>query len=175
MSRNPSRKFDKSTGHGRGAQRPRSGFGCLIVTAADGVDAATMTEELLDAAADEGLEYGVRVAALGRVGGSRGGYGSYYGGGGSPLVVYKVYPDGREQLVRGVEIARIDLKAFKRMLALGDTPYVRNQVAWSGASTVAAPAMLFEELDVAKIDRDFDKPPILPSPLARPAPDRFEE
>jgi hypothetical protein len=33
--------------------------------------------------------------------------------------------------------------------------------------TVAAPAMLFEELDLAKVDRDFDKPPILPSPLER--------
>jgi len=29
--------------------------------------------------------------------------------------------------------------------------------------------MLFEELDLAKVDRDFDKPPILPSPLARSA------
>jgi hypothetical protein len=33
--------------------------------------------------------------------------------------------------------------------------------------TVAAPAMLFEELDLAKIDLDFDKPPILQTPLAR--------
>jgi TldD protein len=80
--------------------------------------------------------------------------------------MYKVFPDGHEELVRGAEIARIDLKVFKRMLAAGDTPYVLNTGGGDG-STVVAPAMLFEELDFAKIDRDFDKPPILPTPLAR--------
>lgn len=85
----------------------------------------------------------------------------------TPLAIYKVYPDGREELVRGAEIARIDLKAFKRMLAAGDKPFVLNSASGGAYQTVAAPALLFEELDLAKIDRDFDKPPILPAPLAR--------
>ena len=80
--------------------------------------------------------------------------------------MYKVYPDGREELVRGAEIARFDLKAFKRMLAAGDKPYVLNS-GGTGGRTVVAPALLFEELDLAKIDRDFDKPPSLANPLAR--------
>ena len=89
--------------------------------------------------------------------------------------MYKVYPDGREELVRGAEIAQVDLKAFKRMLAAGDTPFVHNTGAWGGSTTVSAPAMLFEELDLAKVDHDFDKPPILPSPLARTQDDKTEE
>ena len=134
---------------------------------------------MFEACQDEDLEYGIRVAVMGSAGGgdryarfrryfggmSYGGLGS--GGGNTPLVMYQVYPDGREELVRGAQIARISLKAFKRILAAGDTPYVLNQGFRGGGATVVAPALLFEELDLAKIDQDFDKPPILPTPLAR--------
>ncbi len=68
--------------------------------------------------------------------------------------------------MRGVEIGQFDLKAFKRMLAAGNQPYVLNNSGGSGR-TIVVPALLFEELDLAKIDRDFDTPPILPNPLAR--------
>ena len=83
-----------------------------------------------------------------------------------PLAMYKVFPDGREELVRGAEFAEISPKAFKRILAAGDKLHVNNKAGMQG-KTVAAPALLFEELDLAEIDRDFDKPPVLPSPLAR--------
>jgi hypothetical protein len=151
MSRRPSREFSESNGHGRGT---RAGIGCLIVTADDPADPESLRMELVEAAEDEGLEYGIRIEATGAAGLR------------APLVVYKVFPDGREELVRGVEIGRFDLKAFKRMLAAGDQPYVLNNSRGNG-TTLVVPALLFEELDLAKIDRDFDKPPILPSPLAR--------
>lgn len=154
MSRNPSKEFANSTGHGRGSYGPTASVGCLIVTAEPAASDAELREELIEAAQDEGLEYGIRIAALG-------------GSASNPLLVYKVYPDGREELVRGAEIAGFDLKTFKRMLAAGDEPHVLNSADMSGGRTVVAPAMLFEELDLAKIDRDFDKPPILTSPLAR--------
>ena len=175
MSRNPSKAFDQSTGHGRGTGSPSSGIGCLVVSGTDTADDEALKDELIEAVADEDLEYGIRVASLGDVGAGGGRY--YYssygsrrgrGGGTMPLVMYKVYPDGREELVRGAEIAQIDLKAFKRMLAVGDRPYVLNTGSGSRGRTVVAPAMLFEDLDLAKIDRDFDQPPILATPLARP-------
>ena len=166
MSRNPSKTFKNSTGHGRGAYSPRTSIGSLSVTATEGTDVAGLKEELHEACDDEGLEFGIRIASLGSIGGGRSGT--------APLVMYKVYPDGREELVRGSEIARIDLKAFKRMLAAGDIPYVHNAASRSGSTTVSAPALLFEELDLAKVDRDFDKPPVLPSPLARSAPEAAE-
>ena len=84
-----------------------------------------------------------------------------------PLVMHKVFADGREELVRGAEISRLELKAFKKILAGGDKSYVLNSGSGSQGRTVAAPAMLFEELDLAKIDKDFDKPPIIATPLAR--------
>lgn len=177
-SRNPSKEFAQSNGHGRGSWGvTRGSIGCLIVTAQEALDANSLKQELLDRCADEDLEFGIRIGSFGS--GGEGGYSGYYssfggfrggdyGGGIAPLVMYKIYPDGREELVRGAEIARVDFKAFKRMIAAGDTPYVLNSVAGGGGYTVVAPAMLFEELDLARIDRDFDKPPILPTPLARP-------
>ena len=37
----------------------------------------------------------------------------------------------------------------------------------SAPSTITSPAVLFEELDLSKIEEELDKPPILDSPLAR--------
>lgn len=161
MSRIPSKEFSNSNGHGRGNVAPRPAVGSILLTSNEPLSPEALRQELIEACQDEGLEFGIRVAALGTVGGS-----GRDGGGGSPLVMFKVFPDGREERVRGAEFARIDLKAFKRILAFGDKPYVLNFVGVAG-HTVAAPAMLFEELDLVRIDRDFDKPPILPSPLAR--------
>jgi predicted Zn-dependent protease len=180
MSRNPSRAFDKSTGHGRGSYRISASVGCLIVEVEDGLDEDALKEELIEACQDEDLEYGIRIASfVGRQGRSFGfegfpfsfdmfDFGGGFGGrrGNTPLVMYKVYPDGREELVRGAEIAEFDIKAFKRMLAAGKDRCVLNKTG-PPPRTVVAPAMLFEELDLAKIDRDFDKPPILEAPLAR--------
>jgi len=177
MSRNPSKEFNKSTGHGRGAYQPSTSVGCLIVTATDAADDEALKAQLLEACEDEELEFGIRIASLGSIGGGRAGYYEYFsgfdfggfagrGGGTTPLAMYKVYPDGREELVRGAETARFDLRVFKRILAAGDRPYVLNTGGVQGR-TIVAPAMVFEELDLAKIERDFDKPPILPSPLSR--------
>ncbi|MFQ5805178.1 MAG: metallopeptidase TldD-related protein [Phycisphaerae bacterium] len=175
MSRNPSKEFNKSTGHGRGAYQPSSSTGCLIVTATDAADDEALKEQLLEACEDEDLEFGIRIASLGSTGRGRGRYypgfdfGGFGGAGGgtTPLVMYEVYPDGHEELIRGAEIARFDLKAFKRVLTAGDSPYVLNTGGGRQGRTIVAPAMLFEELDLAKIDRDFDQPPILANPLSR--------
>ncbi len=174
MSRNPSKEFKQSNGHGRGRG---AAPGVLILKADGGADEAALRAELLEACEDEDLEYGIKVAALGGSGDSNGfsrysfdfdfDFGGGRGRGGTlPLVMYKVYPDGREEPIRGAEFADIDAKAFKRVLAAGDSLHVINE-GGRQRRTVAAPALLFEELDLTEIDRDFDKPPILPSPLAR--------
>ena len=146
------------------------------MTTDSAADEATLKEEMLEACADEDLEFGIKVASLGEAGSSRrfgrfafldfGGFGGRRGGPTMPLVMYKVFPDGREELVRGAEFDRISPKAFKRILAAGEKLHVINKGGAEGR-TVAAPALLFEELDLAKIDRDFDRPPVLPPPLAR--------
>jgi len=152
MSRNPSRLYKQSTGHGNGFFRPMAATACLVVKSDDAADADTLRRELLETAQDEDLEYAIRVASGGPTG---------------PLEVYKVFPDGREELVRGVEGMTLNLRAFKRIIAVGDTPHVLNVTSRQIGQSFIVPALLFEELDLAPVDRDFDKPPLLPSPLAQ--------
>ncbi len=152
MSRNPSKEFKQSTGHGRGSTRPSATISNLILTSSDPLSKEMMLEEFIEAFQDEDNEFGIRIASI---------------GGRSPLEVYKVYPDGREELVRGVNAFRADLRSFKRILAVGDKPAVMNVLGGDGGQSVVAPALLFEELDLAPVDSDFDKPPFIPGPLAR--------
>lgn len=152
MSRNPSKEFKQSTGHGRGSLRPRASISNLVITSSDPMDEKAMREEFIEAFVDEDNEFGIRIASLRR---------------GVPVEVYKVFPDGREEMVRGVNAVRADARAFKRMLAVGDTPAVLNVLTSEAGQSITAPAMLFEELDLSPVDSDFDKPPFIDSPLAR--------
>ncbi|MCH8150562.1 MAG: hypothetical protein IH987_21730, partial [Planctomycetes bacterium] len=105
-----------------------------------GSDEDALKQELLDACEDEDLEFGIRVASLGRSDTSGGfsrfgflfsGFGRQRGGT-MPLAMYKVFPDGREELVRGAEFAEISPKAFKRILAAGDKLHVNNKAGMQG-------------------------------------------
>ncbi len=91
----------------------------------------------------------------------------------NPLVVYRVYPDGRpDELVRGVDIVGTPLVSLTKILATGDKPEVFNGYcgAESGSVPVAAvsPAILMSELEVQKKVSSTDRPPILPPPAHDP-------
>lgn len=88
-----------------------------------------------------------------------------------PLVVYRIYPDGRpDELVRGVSIVGTPLASFAKILATGDTPGIFNGYcgAESGNVPVSAvsPALLLSEIEVQKKERSQDRPPFLPRPVA---------
>jgi TldD protein len=86
-----------------------------------------------------------------------------------PVMVYKVFPDGRpDELVRGVDIVGTPLAALTRIEATGDQEHVFNGVCGAESGSVpvaaAAPAMLFSELEVQKRAHEHERPPILPPP-----------
>jgi hypothetical protein len=86
-----------------------------------------------------------------------------------PVVVYKIYADGRpDELVRGVDIVGTPLAALTRIITTSDEQRVFNGVcgAESGSVPVSAvaPAMLFSEMEVQKRGHEHDRPPILPPP-----------
>jgi predicted Zn-dependent protease len=86
-----------------------------------------------------------------------------------PLVVYKVFADGRpDELVRGVDIVGTPLAALTKIVATGDTPEVFNGYCGAESGYVpvsaAAPAILTSELEVQKKQTSTDRPPILPPP-----------
>jgi hypothetical protein len=90
-----------------------------------------------------------------------------------PLVVYKVFPDGRpDELVRGVSIVGTPLTSLQKILATGDTMEVFNGFCGAESGSVpvsaAAPALLISEMEVEKKETSTDRPPILPPPAHDP-------
>lgn len=89
---------------------------------------------------------------------------------------YKIYPNGREEIIRGGEIKGFTAQSFKDIILTGDQPYVLNLLAPSlstssgtrsylGASIIT-PALLFEDGEFKPLEMDFPKPPILKNPLS---------
>ena len=87
-----------------------------------------------------------------------------------PIMVYRVYPDGREELVRGVDLVGTPLTVFSKILAADDEKAVFNGIcgAESGQVPVSAsgPAILISQIEVQKKAKSQERPPILPAPFA---------
>lgn len=158
--RAPTRKIKQSTGHARSAGfgDPRANIGCLYISDDNGLGAGELKQELIQAARDEGLPYGLRIGAL------KEGSGGELG---DPIYAYKVHvEDGREELVRGLKFRQVEPGSMKRILAGGKDRKVYNSVSGLTASVIS-PGVLFEELELTKLDEEFDTLPILKSPLVR--------
>jgi len=170
MSRSPLEGFPHSNGHGRrqiGAT-PVSRQGNLIVQSSKTVTNAQLRAKLIELVKQQGKPYGLLIDDI------FGGF-TFTGRGQpqafqvQPLVVYKVFADGRpDELVRGVDIVGTPLAALTKIEATGDTPEVFNGYcsAESGSVPVSAasPAILTRELEVQKKETSTDRPPILPPP-----------
>ncbi len=174
MSRQPLTGFPRSNGHGRrqiGAQ-PVSRQGNLIVQSSLTVTNAELRKKLVEEIKRQKKPFGLMIDDI------AGGF-TFTGRGQpqafqvQPLVVYKVFADGRpDELVRGVDIVGTPLVSLTKILATGDTPEIFNGYcgAESGSVPVAAvaPAILVSEMEVQKKETSTDKPPILPPPAHDP-------
>ncbi|HVZ17076.1 MAG TPA: metallopeptidase TldD-related protein [Terriglobales bacterium] len=137
-----------------------------------------------------GLEYGIVVRDLGgmglswvgRLGGIAGQFANLNAG---EVEAYKVYPDGREELVRGIEFAPFLPGNFKDVLAVGDklNIYTGPFIPMTGAVLMGiggapipngdpfrmvsyvAPSLLFEEVSLKKTSGAAPNPPVASSPM----------
>ena len=170
MSRSPLVGFPRSNGHGRrqlGAT-PVSRQGNLIVQSSKTVTNAQLRAKLIELIKAQGKSYGLLIDDI------AGGF-TFTGRGQPqafqvlPLVVYKVFADGRpDELVRGVDIVGTPLAALTKIVATGDKPEVFNGYCGAESGSVpvsaASPAILTSELEVQKKESSTDRPPILPAP-----------
>jgi predicted Zn-dependent protease len=80
----------------------------------------------------------------------------------------KVYPDGREEIVRGVDFVGTPLAALESVLCMGADPYVDNSYcgAESGVVPVStiSPSALMRNLELQSKDRERLAPYLLPLP-----------
>ncbi|HUI81961.1 MAG TPA: metallopeptidase TldD-related protein [Bryobacteraceae bacterium] len=171
MSRSPIHGFDSSNGHGR--RQPGydvvSRQSNLIVQSAKAVSETELRRMLIDEIKRQGKPYGLYFADI--TGGftttNRSGLQAFKV---IPLVVYRVYADGRpDELVRGADIVGTPLSSFAKILATSDKPEVFNGYcgAESGSVPVSAvsPAILVSEIEIEKKAKSQDRPPLLPIPF----------
>jgi predicted Zn-dependent protease len=174
MGRSPLVNIPQSNGHGRRqlGYVPVARQGNLIVSSTNAVTDAQLRRKLIEMVKAQGKPFGLLIDDI------AGGF-TFTGRGQPqafqvlPLVVYKVFPDGRpDQLVRGVDIVGTPLVSLTKIVATGDTPDIFNGYcgAESGSVPVSAvaPAILISEMEVQKKETSTDKPPILPPPAHDP-------
>jgi TldD protein len=175
MSRSPLVTIPESNGHGRRqlGYVPVARQGNLIVSSSKTLTDAQLRQKLIELVKQQGKPFGLLIDDI------AGGF-TFTGRSQPqafqvlPLVVYKVFPDGRpDQLVRGVDIVGTPLVSLTKIVATGDTPDIFNGYcgAESGSVPVSAvaPAILISEMEVQKKETSTDKPPILPPPAHDPA------
>lgn len=172
MSRLPIASFSHSNGHGRAevGHMPTGRQGNLIVTSSKTVSDAELREMLKAEAKKQGKAYGLYFEDIssGFAVTTRRSPQAFQV---IPLVVYRVYVDGRpDELVRGVSIVGTPQAALERIVATGDKQEIFNGIcgAESGSIPVSAvaPAMLVSQIETQKQAQGTARPPILPPPGA---------
>ena len=172
LSRSPIRGFDHSNGHGRRqvGREVVSRQSNLFVQSARRVPEAKLRQILIEEVKRQGKPYGLYFDQV------TGGFTTTGRGGMQafkvlPVVVYRIYPDGRpDELVRGADIVGTPLASFAKIMATSDQEAVFNGYcgAESGSVPVSAisPALLVSEIEVEKTQKSQERPPLLPPPSA---------
>ncbi len=189
MTRTPVRTFSGSDGHGRihgPFGEAYALFGNLFFQAAVTVPNDQMKVKLIEMVKANGLKYGMLMRRMDFPStASRQDLEEIFkqaaAGGNSrtmspPILAYRVYPDGREELVRGIRFKDFSAKDLRNIVAASDAPYVLNYLnngarfAWAeggseaSMSSVVAPALLLESVDLGRSQDDLTKPPVVPAP-----------
>ncbi|HXL22794.1 MAG TPA: metallopeptidase TldD-related protein [Candidatus Dormibacteraeota bacterium] len=152
LGRQPIRDFPASNGHGRSAagSLPSPSLGVLLVKSTEAQSPEELKKRVIQMITDQGREYGYRVETLGAQN--------------APRLLYRVYKDGHEELVRGAVFSELDIRALRSgLIAVGNDPLVNNRQGGIPA-TVISPSLLFDELEVKRADTSKDKLPEYPAP-----------
>ena len=175
MSRLPIASVAQSNGHGRAesGHMPTGRQGNLIVTSSKTVPETELRAMLVAEAKRQGKPYGLYFEDIssGFAVTTRRSPQAFQV---IPLVVYRVYVDGRpDELVRGVSIVGTPQAALNSIMATSDKQEIFNGIcgAESGSIPVSAvaPAMLVSQIETQRQAQGSARPPILPPPGPTPA------
>jgi predicted Zn-dependent protease len=198
-SRSPVKGAEQSNGHARGGGVVPS---IIQMTSSNKKSYPQLKQDLINAAKEEGLPFGYIVRGLtqasealsidsGNVESS-----SQIQPGlpepnqfrlTKPYSIFRVYPDGREERVRGVEFGSISINAFKNVLAASENETVyafpinsanrlpgtlgtimrlaSGMVSQGAFATVITPSLLINGIDLKKSTGKYPKLPIVSYPI----------
>ena len=188
-SREPVKTTAVSNGHGRlpgGWGSELAVPGNLFIEARETTKESEMKAKLLEKVKAAGLKYGILIRRLDFPSSAngeelqsmgrqlqKGGYSRTLN---SPLLAYRVYLDGHEELVRGLRFKDFSAKDLRDIDLASDQPYVFNYVnngssfnhadaAPSATTTsVIAPSLLLDSVDLARAENEPGKLPLVPAP-----------
>ena len=187
LTRQPVRGFEGSNGRARlpgsfGADYAT--FSNLFVSSSETVPAAALKQKLIELIQARGKPYGILVRHMdfpstGSIDEARRLLAGSQGGArpvSLPLLVYKVFPDGREELVRGLRFRGFSARSLRDILAAGDDSNVFEFMdsaapfALVGAASfttetcVVAPSILIDDLELTPLEDELPKLPLVPAP-----------
>jgi predicted Zn-dependent protease len=173
---------------------PRAATSNLFLESREGESRDALRKKFLDLCKADGREWCVLVKQMDNPAiGSQSQsdfseiFASLAGGGAAgdrvPLLVYKVYvADGREELMRGPRLTALTLRSLRRIAGIGNDPavlsYFQNPaLGFAGTSlgafgsvqggmpsSVIAPSLLLEDVEVRGARGEPRRPPIVPAP-----------
>jgi predicted Zn-dependent protease len=180
-SRTPVKGFMKSNGHYHGNAIAPS---IVQITSTNKKPLQQLKRELVIAAKEEGFAFGYIVYGLTSVGDAVNSASdmlstllSRQGGSpeptqfrlSNPYAVYRIYEDGREEPVRGIEFGSINITALRNILATSDDEIIYSFPVTGHEATVITPSLLVGGIDMKKSmgAGTYPKPPIVSPPNSR--------
>ena len=187
LTRQPIRGFATSNGRARlpGSFGARSAAPSnLFIQASETSTVAQLRQKLIEICTQRGKPYGLLVrkmdfpssASLDEarrlLAGQNGSHAVSM-----PVLIYKVFVDGHEELVRGLRFRGLNVRSLKDILAAGDDTntfdYLENgfPFALMGAGSeasevsVVAPSILIDDLELLPLEDELPKLPVVPPPV----------
>ncbi|HLU66473.1 MAG TPA: metallopeptidase TldD-related protein, partial [Kofleriaceae bacterium] len=169
MSRNPIPGFERSNGHGR--KEPGhvavARQGNLVVETERSVTKDELMQELIAEIKRQNKPYGLLFTDI------SGGFTNttrnfLQGFKVNPVMAYRVYPDGRKEVVRGLDISGTPLTALGNIINAARPIETFNGICGAESGWVpvsaSAPSLLLRALEVERSFTPSDRGPVLPPP-----------
>jgi len=188
LTRQPVKGFDTSNGHARvpgpfGANA--ASISNLFVRASETVKPDALRAQFLKMVQDRGKPYGIVIRKMDFPTTAPGSelrrvfMGASQSGGrptSSPLLVYRVYPDGKEELVRGLRLRGMTVRSLKDIVAVSDESYAFHYLntlapmsmpgtGYVAPTSVIAPSLLLEDVELERPQEELPKLPVVPPPV----------
>lgn len=187
LTRQPVRGFSGSNGRARmdgafGAST--AGISNLFISSSESIPAGDLKKKLIELIQQRGKPYGIVVRKLDfpsaapvdelrrLLAASPGSVHPLS----APISVYKVYPDGHEELLRGMRFHSVNARSLKDILVAGDNNIVfefMNNAApfamigaggFTSEACVVAPSIIVDDLELQPIDDEQPKLPLVSPP-----------